>query len=153
MESQCRLSSTNVSKVKVNPGANVIKLFYGRNLRMAKISWSVNTGKSFQPSLMFASNARAYTIEAPLSCLPRGQAPSLTLKHQTRLVRDKHSCIFGLFINNGFITLPSEVNLIKPTFCVIDGPVIQARLFVSLQAFKAQANACVLVSKATKRVL
>ncbi len=55
-------------------------------------------GKPFQPSLVFASKARAYLSEAPFtySTLEYGYAPSLTNKHKTRLerlAREKHLLI------------------------------------------------------------
>jgi hypothetical protein len=63
------------------------------NSQMIVISLSVFPGKSFQPSLMFASNGRAYQSIPP---------PGLLRKHDTRLerpARDKHSSLLPTFVN------------------------------------------------------
>ncbi len=49
--------------------AQCYKTFYGCNLRMFVVSYSVFVlGKSCQPSLMFVGKAGAYPIEEPFRC-------------------------------------------------------------------------------------
>jgi hypothetical protein len=68
-----------------NPGTNVIKLFYGRKLRIFVINYSLAfvLGKSFQSSLMFEGKVRnlLYSGE-PERCLSR-IGSSLTHKDNT----------------------------------------------------------------------
>jgi hypothetical protein len=52
-------------QLKTRPGANPIKLFYGCKLRLFIKARAFVPGKPFQPSLMFAGKAGAYSIEAP----------------------------------------------------------------------------------------
>ncbi len=57
------------------PGHNVYKTFYGRNLRIVAIRYTLYVfipGKLFQPSLMFAGKAGAYPSEAPFRCSTLG---------------------------------------------------------------------------------
>ncbi len=84
------------------PRALYYKTFYGRNLHIFVISLSVCSGKPFQSSLMFGSEARS---------LPQSGAPGrcliwvgsiLTHKHQIglkRFARDKHSSLLRKSIN------------------------------------------------------
>jgi hypothetical protein len=48
------------------------KTFYGRKLRLFIISYSVFPGNHFQPSLMFACKAGAYSSEVPFRCSTHG---------------------------------------------------------------------------------
>jgi hypothetical protein len=70
----------------------------------------------FQPSLIFASNARTCLRGAPFKCLPYIRHVAL-LKYYTRLkrlCRDKHSSLFGLFVSDrekSFIPLSSGDNV------------------------------------------
>jgi hypothetical protein len=60
--------------------------------------------KSFQPSLLFASKAGAYLVEAPLSFYTLLHATVLTHKHWSRLDRlakDKRSSLLLKFENYG----------------------------------------------------
>jgi hypothetical protein len=50
----------------IGPRDKCYKTFYVRNLRMFVKAKVLVSGKPIQPSLMFASKARAYPSEAPL---------------------------------------------------------------------------------------
>ncbi len=76
-------------------------------------------GKLFQPSLMFAGKAGAYTSEVPFRCSTLGWAPGFTHKHQTRLERlakDKHSSLLRKSVNYGriFFIVEEPAILISP---------------------------------------
>jgi hypothetical protein len=83
------------------------KAFYGRKLRL----FAFVPGKFYQPSLMFASKAKVYPIEAPLRCPLKGRL--LALPTNIRLgwkmnVCDKHSSLLRKLVNYGqksFITM------------------------------------------------
>ncbi len=78
-------------------------------------------GKPFQPSLMFAGKAGAYTNKAPFTCSTLGQTLRLTHKHQSRLkilTRDKHSSLLRISVNyrQFFIILDLGANVVKLFF-------------------------------------
>jgi len=56
-------------------------------------------GKHFQPSVIFASKARAYPSEALFRCTTLGQAPGLNHKDYTKqemVARDKHKLMMSI---------------------------------------------------------
>jgi hypothetical protein len=51
--------------IRLTPGRNVTKLFYGRNLRISEYAIVFVHGNTIQPSPMFADKARVYPSEPP----------------------------------------------------------------------------------------
>ena len=80
--------------------------------------------------------SEAYPSEAPFRCSTLGQAPGLTLKHQTRLAKDKHSILLRESVNYGckklystgpwyritmildILTLPNDAKFVSNLFYV-----------------------------------
>jgi hypothetical protein len=54
-------SMTAAAVAALRPGVDVYKTFYGSNLLIFTISWSVFHGRPYQPNLLFLGNARSLT--------------------------------------------------------------------------------------------
>ncbi len=81
--------------------ANVIKLFYGRNLQMF-VKKLECLSLPILSSLMYVGKVRDYPNETPLVCSTLGYFPELTLKHWTMpegLARDTHSSLLQTSVN------------------------------------------------------
>ncbi len=88
---------------------------------------------------MFAGKARAYPSEASFRYSTLGQAPGLTHKHQTKLVRRLRDLAYyknpSITDKKSFITLAPGVNVIKPFTIVIYYSCL-ARVFVPRKIFQ-----------------